>query len=408
MRFASSQLSIYLKKATNTTSFIFLLCALCVFVVKPLLSAEAPVSFRATNAKLESDYPCLAWTGSTLGAAWMDGRDGNEEIYFRPVAPAARTLGPEVRLTDSANWDYQPQLVWNGSNFGLLWMHERKEKRDVYFIRLSESGGKIGSPVRIVNQAMIEKPTRLAWTGRGYGAVWTDYRPGNPEIFFSPLSASGQPAGSPVRVTEGQGMSEPGALLWTGSSFALVYLDSRDGAKQVYFTRLAETGARLGPEQKLSTAPGDCTTPALAWNGNALAAVWTQPQSGSRQLMAAIMSGAGAIRGAGDPTRAPLQLTSDPSDKIQAAVAASPAGFGLSFWARTGPSRVLQFLFLPASGPPSAARSLTPARRAEGDLQASTVCPFLTMAFDGAAFDIGWVDLKEEMNSEIYITRVKP
>jgi hypothetical protein len=30
------------------------------------------------------------------------------------------------------------------------------------------------------------------------------------------------------------------------------------------------------------------------------------------------------------------------------------------------------------------------------------------MAWDGAAFAIGWVDLKEEMNSEIYITRVNP
>jgi len=197
-------------------------------------------------------------------------------------------------------------------------------------------------------------------------------------------------------------MSEPGALLWTGSAFALIYDDSRDGTKQIYFARLAETGTRLGPEQKLSAAAGDCTTPALAWNGNSLAAVWTQTQGNMKQVMLAMLNAAGEV------TRAPKDLTADPSDKIQAAVAVSSGGFGVGFWARTGASRVLQFVLVPASGSPAAVRSLTPARRAEADLQASTVCPFLSMAWDGAAFAIGWVDLKEEMNSEIYISRVIP
>jgi hypothetical protein len=373
-------------------------------VVNSYSSSESlPINFRATNAKLESDYPSIAWTGSALGLAWMDGRDGNEEIYFRRVDPAGRRLGPEARLTDSANWDYQPQLVSNGAGFGLLWVHERRVKRDIYFVRLSESGGKLGAPIRILNQGMIEKATRLAWTGRGYGIVWSDYRPGNAELFFRPLDASGQPAGAEARVSEGAGLSEPGALLWTGSNFALAYLDRREGSPQVYLARVSESGSRLGPEQKLSRGPGDCTLPSLAWNGSALAAVWTERQGIHHQVMAAV------IRDAGEGTRAPSVLMTDSSDKIQAAVAVGASGFGISFWARSGTNRVLHFLSLPTAGSPAAgARPLTPPRRAEAELQASSVCPALSLVFDGSTFDIAWVDLKEEMNSEIYLTRVFP
>ena len=372
-------------------------------MVQSSFSEEPVTNFRATNAKLESDYPSLAWTGKSLGLAWMDGRDGNEEIYFRLVNPATRKLGPEVRLTDSANWDYQPQLVWTGAEFGLLWVHERKEKRDLLFVRLSDSGAKLGAPIRILNQGMIEKATRLAWTGRRYGVVWSDYRPGNAELFFRPLDPFGQPSGAEARVSEGAGLSEPGALLWTGSNFALAYLDRREGSLQVYFVRLAESGGRLGPEQRLSSGGSDCTLPSLAWNGSALAAVWTERQGIHHQVMAAI------IESAGEDTRAPSVLTTDSSDKIQAAVAVGASGFGISFWARSGTNRVLHFLSLPTAGSPAAsARPLTPPRRAEADLQASSVCPALSLVFDGSTFDIAWVDLKEEMNSEIYLTRVFP
>ncbi|OGP56553.1 MAG: hypothetical protein A2V67_09600 [Deltaproteobacteria bacterium RBG_13_61_14] len=102
-------------------------------------------------------------------------------------------------------------------------------------------------------------------------------------------------------------------------------------------------------------------------------------------------------------------LTSDSSDKIQAAAAVGASGFGISFWARSSTNRVLHFLSLPTAGSPAAgARPLTPPRRAEADLQASSVCPALSLVFDGSTFDIAWVDIKEEMNSEIYLTRVFP
>jgi len=406
MRSASFHFFYYINNSSS--AIFFFLCALSAFVVQSSFSEERVTNFRATDAKLESDYPSIAWTGSALGLAWMDGRDGNEEIYFRLVDPAGRRLGPEVRLTDSANWDYQPQLVWTGSEFGLLWVHERRVKRDIYFVRLSESGGKLGAPIRILNQGMIEKATRLAWTGRGYGIVWSDYRPGNAEIFFRPLDPFGQPSGAEARVSEGQGLSEPGALLWTGSSFTLAYLDRREGSPQVYWVRLAENGGRLGLEQKLSSG-GDCTLPSLAWNGSALAAVWTERQGIHHQVMAAVIRDAGeGTRATGD-TRAPSVLTTDSSDKIQAAVAVGASGFGISFWARSGTNRVLHFLSLPTAGSPAAgARPLTPPRRAEAELQASFVCPALSLVFDGSTFDIAWGDLKEEMNSEIYLTRVFP
>ncbi|MFH1438446.1 MAG: hypothetical protein ABIJ56_22245, partial [Pseudomonadota bacterium] len=90
---------------------------------------------KLTNSEDQSSLnPSLAWTGSELGVAWQEWRDGdyNVEIFMARLSPDGAILAPDIRLTDTegssdrlmAHVNIWPALAWNGYEYGLLWIDE--------------------------------------------------------------------------------------------------------------------------------------------------------------------------------------------------------------------------------------------------------------------------------------------
>src|SRR4030042_1566736 len=67
---------------------------------------------RLTRAEDESLRPSLAWTGSEFGTSWLDYRDAGWEIYFARISATGAKIGSDVRITLAANTSSYPSLVW--------------------------------------------------------------------------------------------------------------------------------------------------------------------------------------------------------------------------------------------------------------------------------------------------------
>jgi uncharacterized membrane protein len=91
---------------------------------------------RVTAAAGGSASPSLAWTGSEYGVVWQDYRDSNWEIYFTRLTATGEEVGTDVRITAALQASNSPSLVWTSDGYGVAWVDNRDGNDEIYFSRL--------------------------------------------------------------------------------------------------------------------------------------------------------------------------------------------------------------------------------------------------------------------------------
>jgi hypothetical protein len=235
---------------------------------------------KVSNDSDISEYPSLIWTGNGFGVAWTDLRQGNEEIYFSRLDSSGNIIGSESRITNDDSISEFPHLIWTGNEYGIVWSDFRDGNTEIYFTRLDSIGSKIGSDIRITYDNDSSYLPSLIRAGDEYGVAWRDRRDGIYEIYFAQLNSSGGKIGSDVRVTEDASVSDNPSLVWTGSEFGVTWEDNRDGPYEIYFTRIDSLGNKLGQDIRLTQNNSISEYPSLAWNGTEYGISWGDDRDG--------------------------------------------------------------------------------------------------------------------------------
>ena len=123
------------------------------------------------------------------------------------------------------------------------------------------------------------------WTGDRYGIAWSDRRTGDYEIWFSALDKQGNKMGPDARVSFAPGFSISPSLGWDGSSFYVVWQDRRSGTFAIWGRRLDDLGGPLG-EETLLAAEDEAEAPSVAVSSSTLAVLYRRggPASGTIAL----------------------------------------------------------------------------------------------------------------------------
>ncbi|RPJ06963.1 MAG: hypothetical protein EHM28_08830 [Spirochaetaceae bacterium] len=200
---------------------------------------------------------------------------------FPPASPRPQLIG-DVRITNQGNTAFSPSLVWTGSEFGLSWSNHSLNNEQVYFTRVSAAGEKQGIDIPLTDQAANANGSSLVWADTGYGIAWVDTRDENQEIYFTRLDQAGLKQGLDVRVSVSPGSSYNVSCVWTGFEFCTAWEDWRidptpfTGNSEIYFHRMATTGARIGTtDSRLTNAESFSGIPSLAWAGSQYGVAWT-------------------------------------------------------------------------------------------------------------------------------------
>jgi hypothetical protein len=297
---------------------------------------------RVTNDASSSSSPSLAWTGSEYGVSWTDLRDGNFEIYFARLDAVGTKIGSDVRVTDAISNSGLPSLVWTGTEYGVSWEDIRDGNFEIYFVRLSAAGAKIGSDVRVtINAASSWKPS-LFWTGTEHGVSWMDERDGNTEIYFARLDATGNKIGEDLRVTQDPMNTYDPSLVWTGSEYGVSWYDLRDGDLEIYFARVGccDDADGDGINECHDCSDRDRTAWVIPGEVQSLAFMtstslsWEAPASpgGTAPLYDTIRSG----QAADFSTAAVCLETDDGSDTTATDASAPPSGTAFYYLVRCG------------------------------------------------------------------------
>ncbi|MBW2263052.1 MAG: hypothetical protein JRG91_13825 [Deltaproteobacteria bacterium] len=288
---------------------------------------------RVTDAVTSSRHPELVWSGSQYGLTWYDHRDGNEEIYFARLGGDGAKIGADARITDDTARSRYPDIAWADDAYALTWTDERDGNEEIYFARLDDAGAKMGSDVMITFNAFPSMDSALTWTGTEYGLVWRDDRDGNGEIYFVRVSAAGAKVGSESRVTNATNASGQPQIVWTGSEYGVTWHDNRDDTTpmtspyvyEIYFARILPDGTKNGLDSRITTTSNTSWYPSLVWMTSTYAATWHDRRDGNGETYFARITAVGSM------IIPDVRITSDVGESWNPSIVWTGSEFGVSW-----------------------------------------------------------------------------
>jgi len=237
---------------------------------------------RLDSTTSRQKYPQAAFSGSEFGVVWQDDRNGGFEIYFKRVSETMTPVGTATRVTSAAGMSRVPAIAWSGSEYGIVWEDNRDAgDKEIYFARVGADGAKIGSDVRLTVLPGQGLEPAIAWSGSEYAVTWQDDGWVNSEIGFVRLDPTGTIVGSMVQVTDDSNVSARPDIVWTGSSYGIVWRDNRSGNADIWLAVLSPDGTKLVGDEQISSTPDWSIRPAISWSGSAFGITWMEEEDQS-------------------------------------------------------------------------------------------------------------------------------
>ncbi|MBP1767915.1 MAG: hypothetical protein H6P98_2030, partial [Candidatus Aminicenantes bacterium] len=227
--------------------------------------------------------PELAVSGSNIYVVWFDNPSGSDEIYFRKSADGGATWQAVKRLSYSS-WGFREpavavdgsiiHVVWYGGDLcykkshdaGSTWMTTRMlasvsaspclaldssggihlacygwpagEESEIYYLKSPNAGTTWTQPKRITWTAGTTHYPDIAVDSSGnVFPVWSDYTPGNEEIYCRRSPDAGATWQTTQRLTFNGGGSIGPRVAANGSAVFVVWMDDTPGNFEIYFKR---------------------------------------------------------------------------------------------------------------------------------------------------------------------------
>jgi hypothetical protein len=212
----------------------------------------------------------IAWGGAFLFLATLASASGPEPLYW-PTCPASQNIAP-MQWSGSQGQGYRSAMAWNGADYALAWA----DGSYMVFRRFFTDGTPATGIVPIGNTC--DSPPAMVWTGDGYAVAMQQWNAGlsRYDIYFVKLNLQGTVTYGPVQVSHSTGHTYFPGLAWSGSGFAIVWADPRNGAYDIYGTLLNADGTVNIGDIAIATASEHQTRPTIAYSrsGGRYQLVW--------------------------------------------------------------------------------------------------------------------------------------
>jgi cysteine-rich repeat protein len=191
--------------------------------VTDLIVRETPnvtVSDRPIRNYSESR---IVWTGSEFAVLWQS---YVHTVILTRLDRWGRRVDWDRDLVDDPSGVYD--FYWTGSLMSMLWSEERGSTYDLLYQAMDPGGSAVSPPVDIVSRLLSYGRLHAAWSGDLLGIVMENYVDSTPALdphysFFS-VSTDGSSVSDEMVLGDYMRVY-PECLTWTGSEFAMLYVD---------------------------------------------------------------------------------------------------------------------------------------------------------------------------------------
>ena len=245
-------------------------------------SAGIPISIDSTSQK----NPSIAFDGTNFLIAWPDNRNGDDDIYCARVNQSGIVLDTTgIPISTEENSQCFPSVLFDSTNYLIVWNDKRNGNEDIYCARVSQSG-------IVLDTTGILISTMLAWmaapavsfNGTNYQIVWE----AGYNIYGARVSTSGIVLDtSGILISTMVNQQTVPAVSFNGTNYLIVWEDSRggDANADIYGMRVNQAGLILDTVSiAISTAPNPQKYPAVISYGTNYFVVWEDSRSGDRAI----------------------------------------------------------------------------------------------------------------------------
>ncbi len=249
-----------------------------------------------------------------VGACGTDADLGDDEVSA--VEPsdeeladskADTVLGPELRMTNqpaftASTFGNARSIIASGSTLHMILMDERTRTgqepqlngqcigctpaREIYYRRSLNNGQTWQPLVRITNRLGESEFPAMAVSGTVVHAVWVDRRDGNREIYYARSTDNGATWSANNRLTSNAADSVHPSIAVSGSTVHVVWHDARAGSREVFYKRSTTAGTSWEADRRLTVTPGSSSVYAsVASSGSDVHLAYETHRHGNPEIM---------------------------------------------------------------------------------------------------------------------------
>ncbi len=199
---------------------------------------------RLTRAKGDAAHVAIGWAGTSLIAAWIDGRDGNGEVYVAKLSPDLGRLGRDERITNAPGDASDLSILSDGDRVWLAWADSRDNvragKADVFAVALRTRDLKpLVAELRLLATTTHSRSPKLAASEAGGVVVaWIEEAPLGSETpsaagygaMWAAIDAAGKVVERAAKLPQGDGAATSVAIDTKGGLRRVVVARSTDDA----------------------------------------------------------------------------------------------------------------------------------------------------------------------------------
>ncbi len=258
--------------------------------LRPLLDPPWNTNIRVNDSaegEATQDNPALAasQTTSDVYAIWIDHRNGDADVYFARSADGGQTWGAAVRVSQDTGsaWQQAPDIAVNASGtLHAAWVDSREGSNDIYYARSADSGQTWSQEIRINDvTTRSQSSPAIAILADTVCVGWSDERTtyNRHDIYVDCSSDGGLNWGTDTRVNDDAAGTykryNPDIAIASSGRVHVVWYDDRDGDYNIYYTH-SSVGGGWSTNNRLNHDPGTATqqTPSVAVHGNTVYAAW--------------------------------------------------------------------------------------------------------------------------------------
>jgi hypothetical protein len=221
-------------------------------------------------------YPSVAFDGTNYLVVWQERRNGTDwDIYGARVTQDGAVLDSSaIAISTAGRAEFAPSIVFDGTNYLVVWQDGRNRNWDIYGARVTSSGTVLepeGIPISILG--MHEERPSVAFGGTTHFVVWesgrSDIRGTRIDTCGVVLDTSG------IIISTAANEQTAPFVIFNGSNYLVIWQDNRSGTGDIYGTQVNTSGIVLSPSGiAISTTGCHKAFPSVASDGSNCLVTW--------------------------------------------------------------------------------------------------------------------------------------
>ena len=242
----------------------------------------------------------IAWNGTHYEAVYTGTAPVGFQVYLSVLNPTGTILSPpgtQPLGLLGADASGGP-IVSAGAHRGALWSDRRTGDYEIFFSLLKENGAKVDEDLRISSAVGFSINSAIAWTGSEFLAVWQDDRNKDFHVFGQRIDKDGALVGNNLELTKpASGSSDEAPQVAVGpSNVGVAYVSKGpSGSKLTFRIFPLDLGASPIPPLTIEDAMGEPSAPVVVWNFDRYVVAWQDLSSPAKGIRAVAVGANGAM-----------------------------------------------------------------------------------------------------------------